>query len=117
MCIAARERALTMLQSKYPDDSRTSLTSKLVIYGTTQTHSLGAKAAVLLGLPFRAIETQGENNWAVTGAEVRAAIEGDEAKGLIPFVMSEWRSLPRFVAGLTSISSRHDGIDIDRRNR
>ncbi|QRW21306.1 aromatic-L-amino-acid decarboxylase [Rhizoctonia solani] len=29
---------------------------KLVIYGTSQTHSLGAKAALILGLQFRAIE-------------------------------------------------------------
>lgn len=105
-----------MLQSKQPLETRVSLTSKLVMYGTTQTHSLGAKAAVLLGLPFRAIETRRENEWAVTGAEVRAAIQEDEKNGLIPFVMSEWR-LPMLRHCLTGPSSRHHGHNFYRRYR
>nr|XP_018265527.1 aromatic-L-amino-acid decarboxylase [Kwoniella dejecticola CBS 10117]OBR87685.1 aromatic-L-amino-acid decarboxylase [Kwoniella dejecticola CBS 10117] len=75
--IAARERALRDL----------ALQNGLVIYGSTQTHSLGAKTAVMLGLPFRAVPVSIEDNYALTGASLKEAIEADIAQGLIPFLV------------------------------
>lgn len=54
-----------------------------------QTHSIGAKACLILGLAFRAIEVKAEDGYALRGEALRAAIEEDEAKGLVPFMLSE----------------------------
>jgi aromatic-L-amino-acid decarboxylase len=88
--IAARERAIKYLLSQKgsPYKTREEIHSKLVMYGSTQTHSLGAKAGLVLSLPFRAIETYAQDNWALTGASVEKALEEDHAKGLIPFMIS-----------------------------
>ncbi|KAL8290024.1 hypothetical protein RQP46_002963 [Phenoliferia psychrophenolica] len=77
--IAARQRALRLL----PDTPL----EKLVIYGTTQTHSVGAKAALILGLEFRALETRAEDLWALRGHDLKAALDEDIAKGKVPFAL------------------------------
>lgn len=79
VCIAARERALRLLPGTPAD--------RLVIYGTTQTHSLGAKAALILGLSFRAIETIAEDKWALRGEELKRVLDEDKANGKVPFVL------------------------------
>lgn len=86
-CIAARERALRV----FPDTPL----EKLVIYGTTQTHSLGAKAALILGLQFRAIETRAEDLWALRGKDLEAALDDDAAKGNVPFILCRFAGLVR----------------------
>jgi aromatic-L-amino-acid decarboxylase len=93
--------------------------SKLVMYGSTQTHSIGIKvgralysghtrspkagspivdrnvffdisqAAKILGLKWRSLPTFKEDDYALTGETVRKALEEDEKKGLIPFMLSE----------------------------
>jgi aromatic-L-amino-acid decarboxylase len=62
-------------------------TSKLVMYGTTQTHSIGAKAALVLGLNFRAIEVYAKDAYALRGDLLEAALREDAAKGLVPFLL------------------------------
>lgn len=62
---------------------------KLVIYGTTQTHSLGAKAALVLGVRFRALEVTIEDNFALRGHTLAAALEEDRKNGLHPYVLSK----------------------------
>ncbi|GAA6000934.1 pyridoxal phosphate-dependent decarboxylase family protein [Rhodotorula paludigena] len=79
VCIAARERYLRL----HPGTPA----SELVIVATTQTHSLAAKAALILGLEFVAIETKKEDDWALRGQGLREALEGLEAKGKKPFVL------------------------------
>lgn len=76
----------------YPDV----LVSDLVIYGTTQTHSLGAKAAIILGVEFRAIVTRSEDDWGLRGADLELALEEDRIKGKMPFILrkSFSRGLP-----------------------
>lgn len=88
--VAARERAIrmTLARPAFRGKSRGDILPQLVMYGSTQTHSLGAKAGLILGLPFRSIETYAEDNWALTGASVKAAFEADSAKGYIPFMIS-----------------------------
>ncbi|KEP45565.1 aromatic-L-amino-acid decarboxylase [Rhizoctonia solani 123E] len=60
---------------------------KLVIYGTSQTHSLGAKAALILGLQFRAIEVHAKDNYALRGESLVNALEEDRKDGKHPFVV------------------------------
>lgn len=90
-CVAARERVIKYLLAKKdsPYKTREKIQSKLIMYGSTQTHSLGAKAGLVLGIPFRAIETYAEDNWALTGESFKKAIKEDQAKGLIPFMLSK----------------------------
>ena len=88
--IAARERAVRMLLAKKKYRSREEIVSRMVMYGSTQTHSLGAKAGLILGIPFRALETKEADNWALNGETFKDAIKEDQAKGLIPFMLSKW---------------------------
>ncbi|KAK6903875.1 hypothetical protein I203_107385 [Kwoniella mangroviensis CBS 8507] len=97
--IAAREKALRRLsleagvqagdngQIEIPDEIRQEYGQKLVVYGSTQTHSLGAKAALMLGLPFRAIPVSIEDQYSLRGKDVREAIEKDKKAGLVPFLV------------------------------
>ena len=43
---------------------------------------------MILGLPFIAIETTAENNWALTGAELEKTLAELEERGQIPFCLS-----------------------------
>lgn len=130
--IGARERALRMLAaqdnkeqeldaalvphgsqgvpgSSIPLHSREKWSQRLVMYGSTQTHSIGSKvnllsslvstrlcqlassprsqAALIMGHPFRAVPVTSENNFSLRGDALRAVMEEDKAAGLIPFVL------------------------------
>ncbi|KAL5501729.1 BZZ1_3 [Sanghuangporus vaninii] len=61
--------------------------SKLVIYTTTQTHSLGKKAALILGLHARALDVTLENAFSLRGTTLQAALEEDINAGLHPFAL------------------------------
>lgn len=80
VCIAARERYLRL----HPNTPF----SELVIVATTQTHSLAAKAALILGLEFVAIETKEEDDWALRGDGLRTALDELEGQGKKPFILS-----------------------------
>lgn len=66
---------------------RGSLTARLVMYGTTQTHSVAAKAALILGLDFRALPVKKEDGFALRGATLKAALEEDDGAGRVPFML------------------------------
>ncbi|RSH83885.1 hypothetical protein EHS25_005500 [Saitozyma podzolica] len=96
--MAARERALHRLtRSLSPADAaqtsgsstpipiREQYTQKMVIYGSTQTHSLGAKAALLLGMQFRAVPVSRSDDYSLRGHALREVMERDVKEGLIPF--------------------------------
>ncbi|WFD33545.1 cellulase [Malassezia cuniculi] len=94
--IAAREAALRQIREEDAPDLATSdaaaawrgtASSRLVMYATTQTHSIAAKAAMILGLRFRALEVRLEDEYALRGDTLRAAIEEDTARGLVPFML------------------------------
>ena len=59
----------------------------LVIYTTTQTHSLGVKAALVLGLECRSLDVTAEDRFALRGETLRKALEEDAATGKCPFVL------------------------------
>jgi aromatic-L-amino-acid decarboxylase len=58
------------------------------VLATTQTHSLGAKAALILGLGFHAIDTCEEDHWALRGQALEAELAKLEAAGKKPFILS-----------------------------
>jgi aromatic-L-amino-acid/L-tryptophan decarboxylase len=60
-----------------------------MIYGTTQTHSLGAKVALILGVQFRALEVTAEDHFSLRGATLSRALKEDREKGLHPYLLSK----------------------------
>lgn len=96
MAVAARERAIRRLSEQIPMPQeegaplaawRGAQTAKLVMYVTTQTHSIGTKAALILGLDVRKLPVTKADNFGLRGDVVRAAIEEDEAQGRVPFML------------------------------
>lgn len=61
----------------------------MIIYTTTQTHSLGAKAGLVLGLECRSLEVTTEDRFALRGETLNKALEDDLARGKHPFVLSK----------------------------
>ncbi|KII85888.1 hypothetical protein PLICRDRAFT_44310 [Plicaturopsis crispa FD-325 SS-3] len=77
--VAARSRYIRL----HPDAAL----EQLVIYTTTQTHSLGAKAGLVLGLKSRALAVHEEDQYALRGETLRRALEEDSKAGLKPFIL------------------------------
>jgi len=59
----------------------------LLIYTTSQTHSLGEKAGLVLGLSTRALEVTLDNNFGLRGETLRHALEEDAEAGKKPFIL------------------------------
>lgn len=81
--------AIVAARASYQREYPTVKAEDLVIYTTTQTHSLGAKASLVLGLKVREIEVAMEDQLALRGEALRSALEEDTRGGLHPFVLSE----------------------------
>ncbi|KDQ27987.1 hypothetical protein PLEOSDRAFT_1097003, partial [Pleurotus ostreatus PC15] len=75
--------ARSLYQRRHPSVTQ----SSLVIYTTTQTHSLGLKAGLILGLSVRALEVTWEDKFSLRGETLRKALEGDEREGKKPFIL------------------------------
>ncbi|GAA5907237.1 uncharacterized protein JCM6883_006188 [Sporobolomyces salmoneus] len=105
--IAARQRFLQLEPSTD--------TSKLVILGTTQTHSLGAKTARILGVGFVAIPTRAEDNWALRGDNLEAALTELENRGRKPFILlatigTTSTGAVDNLAEITSVTAHHPSL-------
>lgn len=61
---------------------------KLVIYVTGQTHSLGEKTGLILGLNVRVLDVSAEDNYALRGMTLEQALNEDSRDGLYPFILS-----------------------------
>jgi aromatic-L-amino-acid decarboxylase len=72
-----------------PQEIREKYGQKLVIYGSTQTHSIAKKAAVILGLEFRAVPVSIEDNYGLRGEALRKAMKADVEAGYVPFFVGE----------------------------
>lgn len=72
----------------------------LIIYTTTQTHSLGLKAGLVLGLNVRALEVRAEDQFALRGETLRQALEDDEKQGKRPFILSQYLIYIRYAQAL-----------------
>jgi aromatic-L-amino-acid/L-tryptophan decarboxylase len=63
--------------------------AKLVVYTTTQTHSLGKKAALVLGLQEKSLPVTLEDQFALRGSALDHTLKSDIQAGLHPFILSE----------------------------
>jgi aromatic-L-amino-acid decarboxylase len=61
--------------------------SKLTIFTTTQTHSLGMKAALVLGLKVKALEVEASDEYGLRGEALRRSLE-EEGNGEGVFAIS-----------------------------
>ena len=80
--VAARSRYL----AQHPGVQMESL----VLYTTTQTHSLGKKAGLVLGLATRALEVTSETNFGLRGSALQQALAEDIGAGKNPFMLSKY---------------------------
>ena len=84
--VAARDRAL---EENGPSDDH-DYKSKLVVYGSDETHSTFKKACKLVGIRpsnIRLIPTTAKSNFALSPSDLRKAIEADVAAGLVPLYL------------------------------
>ncbi|KAF8839449.1 hypothetical protein BDN67DRAFT_970046 [Paxillus ammoniavirescens] len=79
--------AIVAARSRYMSQNPEVLVEQLVLYTTTQTHSLGKKAGLVLGLNVRALEVTSEDNYALRGETLRSALMEDALAGLHPFIL------------------------------
>jgi aromatic-L-amino-acid decarboxylase len=108
----------------------------MVMYGSTQTHSIGKKvsdifsaygvclmtlyekqATIILGMKFRALPTYRKDDYALRADVVREALTEDSKKGLIPFMLSMSRACvtPLDANRFANVPySRYGGVDEHR---
>ncbi|KAH9929020.1 pyridoxal phosphate-dependent transferase [Epithele typhae] len=79
--------AAVAARARYMRENPNARMEELVLYTTTQTHSLGAKAGLVLGLEVRDLQVRAEDGFALRGAMVREAVEEDIARGKRPFLV------------------------------
>lgn len=75
-------------RSKYQREHPHIKMEDLVIYTTSQTHSLGAKAGVVLGLQVRSLDVKSEDDFSLRGNTLREALEEDAKIGRKAFILS-----------------------------
>ena len=80
--------AIVAARSSYMRDHPDTKLEDLVIYTTTQTHSLGSKAGLVLGIQVRPIEVSHDDQLALRGKALCDALEEDLKSGLKPFILS-----------------------------
>lgn len=79
--------AVVAARSKYQKNHPDIPIEKMIVYVTSQTHSLGAKAALVLGVQVRTLEATTEDDFGLRGATLAAALKEDIDMGLHPFVL------------------------------
>ncbi|KAL0956239.1 hypothetical protein HGRIS_002393 [Hohenbuehelia grisea] len=75
--------ARSLYQRKHPEAEL----QELVIYTTSQTHSLGLKAGMVLGLSVRVIDVTWNDHFSLRGDTLRSALEEDKVNGKKPFIL------------------------------
>lgn len=90
--IAARERAINAacegFEGEEREEKKAQAHGRLVALGTEESHCSTAKAAIIAGVRYRAISVRMEDNLALTGGGLRAALENCKAHGLEPFYLT-----------------------------
>ncbi|KAG8320923.1 aromatic-L-amino-acid decarboxylase activity protein [Homalodisca vitripennis] len=84
--LAARDQALNRLYEENPSEHKASHLPKLVAYCSKEAHSCVEKAAIISLVTLRKLEP--DSNSSLRGEILIKAIEEDEAKGLVPFMVS-----------------------------
>lgn len=90
--VAARERAVNAICQGFEGEEReeqmANARGHLVALGTEESHSSTAKAAKIAGVRYRAIPVRMEDDLAMTGAGLQAALDECRQKGLEPFYLT-----------------------------
>jgi aromatic-L-amino-acid decarboxylase len=98
--LAAKERTLSNLRSQLKAQSNGAasdaeieeqvrlLSTKLIAYASSQTHSCTKKATMIAGTRLRVLDANGSTHFKLTGEHVKAAMQEDVANGLIPFFVT-----------------------------
>ncbi|GBP64269.1 Histidine decarboxylase [Eumeta japonica] len=81
--LAARTRALIKLSELNPELQSSELLGHLICYCSDQAHSSVEKAGLIGLVRMRYIES--DTNQSMRGGKLEEAIEGDKARGLVPF--------------------------------
>ncbi|XP_035685126.1 aromatic-L-amino-acid decarboxylase-like [Branchiostoma floridae] len=81
--LAARSKAVQKFKTDRPEMSDHDIMGKLVIYTSDQAHSSVERAAMLGAVRCRKLQT--DEDLALRGAVLQAAIQEDRAQGLLPF--------------------------------
>ncbi|TPX33661.1 hypothetical protein SeLEV6574_g08359 [Synchytrium endobioticum] len=85
--IAARERVLQQYRNcNASENELSSVASRLMAYGSTQTHSCTKKACRILNLKFTSIQT--DETYRMRGVALKEQIEKDSNAGFIPFYLT-----------------------------
>lgn len=84
--ITGRELAVQRYRREHPEMSESDVRGKLVAYSSDQSNSCIEKASILAAVPIRLLSTAG-SECALQGETLRAAVEEDLAKGLIPCIV------------------------------
>ena len=106
--------AVVAARSRFQRDHLDTKVEDMVIYATTQTHSLAKKAAVVLSLQVRSIEVKSEDRYALRGDSLRAALEEDAKLGRKPFILSKSWFMSRGASVAKLRRSRNGGNDLLR---
>ncbi|KAG6092746.1 hypothetical protein E4U30_004979 [Claviceps sp. LM220 group G6] len=90
---AARDKYVAARTKHMPDgvdkeDEIWRVRSKMVVLGSTGTHSSTQKAANILGLRFEAIRAYEEDSFSLQGRHLATKLEQLEARGLEPFFLT-----------------------------
>lgn len=81
--VAARDRYLSSIPPDKVDFAR----SRLLVFGSDQTHSCTQKGAMIAGVKFRAMPAE-KGTWSLSGDCVRREIELAKSQGWIPFFLT-----------------------------
>lgn len=81
--------AVVGARSSYQKDHPGIQTENMIIYTTTQTHSLAAKAGLIFGIKVRKIEVNLEHQLSLRGDVLRKTLDKDIRKELHPFILGD----------------------------
>ncbi|KAJ3300366.1 hypothetical protein HK104_001329 [Borealophlyctis nickersoniae] len=85
--IAARERVLRLVRNSGADDEEIGkVSSRLIAYSSTQTHSATKKACIIANVRHRVLPV--DEHFRLRGHDVAAAIKEDVESGYIPFFIT-----------------------------
>ncbi|KAF1815661.1 hypothetical protein P152DRAFT_455380 [Eremomyces bilateralis CBS 781.70] len=70
------------------EDKLGDIRSKLVALGSECAHSATAKAARIAGTRYRSVPVSRNNDFAMTGADLKAALEHTKSAGLVPYYLT-----------------------------
>lgn len=81
--LAARSRTIRRLQAARPELTAAAVMEKLVAYASDQAHCSVERAALIGGVTFRAVPSDGK--FAMRASALQEALQRDKAAGLVPF--------------------------------